>query len=85
MTYVIRSVYVIRCLTNTAITRTVYMSTKTASVRLDCNLFDKIDEYCVSAGCSRNDFIKSAIEAALDKDDDVVPELKVISIDGVPV
>jgi len=60
------------------------MSTKTASVRLDCDLFDRIDEHCVSEGCSRNDFIKSAIEAAL-KDDDVVPELKVISIDGVPV
>ena len=61
------------------------MSTKTASVRLDKDLFDRIDEHCVGAGCSRNDFIKSAIEAALDKDDDVVPELKVISIDGVPV
>lgn len=61
------------------------MSTKTASVRLDQELFDKIDEHCVSEDCSRNDFIKSAIEAALDKDDDVVPELKVISIDGVPV
>jgi len=84
MTYVIRSVYVILCLTNTTKTRTVYMSTKTASVRLDQELFDKIDEHCVSAGCSRNDFIKSAIEAALD-DDVAVPELKVISIDGVPV
>ncbi len=61
------------------------MSTKTASVRLDCDLFDRIDEHCVSISCSRNDFIKSAIESALDKDDDVVPELKVISIDGVPV
>ncbi len=61
------------------------MSTKTASVRLDKDLFDRIDEHCVSEGCSRNDFIKSAIEAALEKDDDVVPELKVISIDGVPV
>jgi len=61
------------------------MSTKTASVRLDCDLFDKIDEHCVSISCSRNDFIKTAIEAALEKDDDVVPELKVISIDGVPV
>jgi len=61
------------------------MSTKTASVRLDQELFDRIDEHCVSEGCSRNDFIKSAIESALDKDDDVVPELKVISIDGVPV
>ena len=59
------------------------MSTKTASVRLDQKLFDRIDEHCVSEDCSRNDFIKSAIEAALD--DDVVPELKVISIDGIPV
>jgi len=61
------------------------MGTKTASVRLDQDLYDRIDEHCVSEGYSRNDFIKSAIAAAIDKDDDVVPELKVISIDGVPV
>lgn len=60
------------------------MSTKTASVRLDQELFDRIDEHCVSAGCSRNDFIKSAIEAALD-DDVVVPQIKITHIDGVPV
>ncbi len=84
MTYVTRSVYVIRCLTNTAITRTVYMNTKTASVRLDCNLFDKIDEHCVSISGSRNDFIKSTIEAALD-DDVAVPQIKITHIDGVPV
>ena len=50
------------------------MSTKTASVRLDQTLYDKIDEYCVRDGCCRNDFIKSAIELALKdnkKDDDV--------------
>ena len=46
------------------------MTTKTASVRLDKELFDRIDEHCVSGGCSRNDFIKSAIESALDKEDD---------------
>jgi len=46
------------------------MSTKTASVRLDTEQFDRIDEHCVGIGCSRNDFIKSAIDAAL-KDDDV--------------
>ena len=59
-------------------------NTKTASVRLEKKLYDKIDEHCVREECSRNDFIKSAIEAALD-DDVAVPELKVISIDGVPV
>jgi len=61
------------------------MSTKTASVRLDKKLYDKIDERCVREECCRNDFIKSAIEDALDKDDVVVPQIKVISIDGVPV
>jgi len=60
------------------------MSTKTASVRLDQDLYDRIDEHCVSAGCSRNDFIKSAIEAALD-DDVAVPQIKITHIDGVPV
>ncbi len=60
-------------------------NTKTASVRLDKELYNRIDEHCVSEGCCRNDYIKSAIAAALNKDDDVVPELKVISIDGVPV
>lgn len=48
------------------------MNTKTASVRLDTNLYNRIDEHCVSKDCARNDFIKSAIEAALAKDDDVV-------------
>ena len=49
------------------------MSTKTASVRLDRDLFDRIDSHCVSLNCSRNDFIKSAIESALEeKKDDVV-------------
>jgi len=47
------------------------MTTKTASIRLDKELYDKIDEHCVSENCSRNDFIKSVIESALDKDDDV--------------
>jgi len=62
------------------------MSTKTASVRLEQELFDRIDEHCVSISCSRNDFIKTAIETALDKDDDVaVPQIRITSIDGVPV
>ncbi len=48
------------------------MTTKTASIRLDEELYHRIDEHCVSEQCSRNDFIKSAIESKLNKDDDVV-------------
>jgi len=50
------------------------MTTKTASVRLEQELYERIDSHCVSEGCSRNDFIKSAIESALNnnkEDDDV--------------
>ncbi len=50
------------------------MTTKTASVRLDKTLYDRIDEYCSSEDSSRNDFIRSAIESALNnnkQDDDV--------------
>lgn len=48
------------------------MTTKTASIRLDKELYDRIDEHCVSKNCSRNDFIKSAIESKLNKEDDDV-------------
>jgi len=61
------------------------MTTKTASIRLDKELYDRIDEHCVSVNCSRNDFIKSAIESKLNKQDDVVAHARVIAIDGVPV
>jgi len=50
------------------------MTSKTASVRLEQELYDRIDSHCVSEECSRNDFIKSAIESALNnnkQDDDV--------------
>ena len=46
------------------------MTTKTASVRLEQELYDRIDSHCVSEECSRNDFIKSAIESKLNKKDD---------------
>jgi len=46
------------------------MTTKTASVRLEQELYDRIDSHCVSEDCSRNDFIKSAIESTLNKEDD---------------
>ena len=52
------------------------MTTKTASIRLDKELYDKIDEHCVTEQCSRNDFIKSAIESKLNKEDDDVAEHK---------
>ncbi len=48
------------------------MTTKTASIRLDEELYHRIDEHCVNENCSRNDFIKSAIESKLNKEDDVV-------------
>ena len=48
------------------------MGTKTASIRLEKELFDKIDEHCVTKNCSRNDFVKSAIASALNKKDDDV-------------
>ena len=47
------------------------MGTKTASIRLEKELFDKIDEHCVTKNCSRNDFVKSSIESALDNKNDV--------------
>jgi len=50
------------------------MTTKTASVRLEQELYERIDSHCVSDGCSRNDFIKNAIESVLNnnkQDDDV--------------
>ncbi|MBM3910620.1 MAG: hypothetical protein FJ356_03115 [Thaumarchaeota archaeon] len=49
------------------------MVTKTVSIRLDKTLFDRIDSHCVTKNCTRNDFVKFAIESALDKNkDDVV-------------
>jgi len=51
----------------------VLLVSKTASIRLEKELFDKIDEHCVTKNCSRNDFVKSSIKSALgNKDDDVV-------------
>ncbi|HEV2193426.1 MAG TPA: ribbon-helix-helix domain-containing protein [Nitrosopumilaceae archaeon] len=41
------------------------MKTKTASIRLDKELFDNIDQVCEKEACSRNDFIKNAIDQRL--------------------
>jgi len=59
------------------------MTTKTASVRLEQELYDRIDSHCVSEECSRNDFIKSAIESKLNKN--LVTQARIVAIDGVPV
>ncbi len=37
------------------------MTTKTRSIRLETEMFDKIDEKCKGLGCNGNDFIKNAI------------------------
>ena len=59
------------------------MTTKTASIRLDKDLYDRIDSHCVSEECSRNDFIKSAIESKLNKN--LVTQARIVAINGVPV
>ena len=60
------------------------MST-TTSIRLDKEFLEEIDSRCNTLGCTRNDFIKSAIESKLNKQDDVVAHARIIAIDGVPV
>ena len=46
------------------------MNTKTTTIRLEEDLIEQIDSRCDDISCTRNDFIKSAIEAALKKEDD---------------
>ncbi len=42
------------------------MASKTASIRLSERMFENVDKKCSEIGCCRNDFIKSAIESALE-------------------
>jgi len=58
------------------------MSTIT-SIRIDKEFLEEIDSRCNTLGCTRNDFIKSAIESKLNKN--LVTKAKIIAIDGVPV
>jgi len=46
------------------------MATKTASIRLEKELYDKIDSKCSELGCTRNDFVKEAIESKLNTNED---------------
>ena len=41
------------------------MKTKTSSVRLPKEMYEKIDTVCDDVGCSRNDWIKDAVETKL--------------------
>ena len=59
------------------------MATKTASIRLEKDLYDRIDERCVTEGCCRNDFIKSAIESKISRN--LITHARIVEIDGVPV
>ena len=52
------------------------MSSRTVSIRLSSELIQRIDEKCVTDGCCRNDFVKNAINDALES----VSELKVTKV-----
>jgi len=58
------------------------MST-TTSIRLDKEFLKEVDSRCNTLGCTRNDFIKSAIELKLNKN--LVTKARIVAIDGVPV
>ena len=45
------------------------MTTKTTSIRLDSEILNQIDDRCSDLGCSRNDFIKTAIDNLLEVED----------------
>ena len=54
------------------------MKTKTSSVRLPITIYDKIDNVCDGIGCSRNDWIKDAVETKLLEDPENTPDQEVI-------
>ena len=45
------------------------MTTKTTSIRLDSEILNQIDDRCSDLGCSRNEFIKTAIDNLLEVED----------------
>jgi len=50
---------------------------KTISIRLSSELIQRIDDRCNTNGCCRNDFVKNAINAALNPKDEPIPVMKV--------
>jgi len=55
------------------------VSSRTISIRLSSELIQRIDEKCVTDGCCRNDFVKKAIENALESEKPI-PEAKVTKV-----
>ena len=53
------------------------MSSRTVSIRLSSELIELIDEKCVTDGYCRNDFIKNAINEALNPKYKPIPTMKV--------
>ena len=64
MTYVLRTTYVLHSLTNCNIIRITV--SRTISIRLPDELIQRIDSQC-NTTCTRNDFVKKAINEALTK------------------
>ena len=56
------------------------MSSRTVSIRLSSELIQRIDDRCNTDGCCRNDFVKNAINDALNPKDEIIPEIKVTKI-----
>jgi len=50
------------------------MTTKTRSIRLETEMFDKIDEKCKGIGCNGNDFIKNAIIEKLEGSNSIIKQ-----------
>ncbi len=58
------------------------MSSRTVSIRLSSELIERIDEKCVTDGCCRNDFVKNAINDALEPEPPVMAHGKILDDDG---
>ena len=53
------------------------MSSRTVSIRLSSELIQQIDERCNTDRCCRNDFVKNAINNALESEKEPIPVMKV--------
>jgi len=60
------------------------MTTKTRSIRLETEMFEKIDEKCKGLGCNANDFIKEAINEKLNGSNHLVNESQAQKIEKKP-
>ena len=53
------------------------MSSRTISIRLSSEIIQRIDDRCNTDGCCRNDFVKNAINNALESEKKPIPVMKV--------